>query len=290
MAVPQVVKGKIIISNFFNFKLYVGHGTLGEGIHLNNRHGAGLGVGVDKGQGELLPGLGCALACDGNIAACVILVAIGVLAGELGVVDPVTGGGLDMLRLLILVLVVLLGNLIVQILVHSYLPGIGVGSGVIADGICQSQRISGVRGRKIGGGLSFYLNAIASVLNCLDNVLVAGEGFGYLHGAGICHQYAVHMPAVCPVHLEDIPFYGEVCGGQVLRENFFAVESEGMVSAGYQAADMTQNLLVGGEIELEGILLAVVAFTRVSLGQLGYYIVMGFAQVDSAGVTQNKIL
>ena len=63
-----------------------------------------------------------------------------------------------------------------------------------------------------------------------------------------------------------------------------------MVSAGYQAADMTQNLLVGGEAEPEGILLAVVAFTRVSLGQLGYYIVMGFAQVDSAGVTQNKIL
>ena len=110
----------------------------------------------------------------------------------------------------------MLGNLIVQILVHLYLPGIGVGSGVIAVGISQSQRISGVRGREIGAGLGFYLNAIASVLNCLDNVLVAGEGFGYLHRAGICHQYAVHMPAVGFVHLEDIPFYGEVCGGQVL--------------------------------------------------------------------------
>ena len=31
-----------------------------------------------------------------------------------------------------------------------------------------------------------------------------------------------------------------------------------MVSAGYQAADMTHNLLVGGEIELEGILLSLI--------------------------------
>ena len=54
----------------------------------------------------MLPGLGCALAGYSNSVFRIILVAAGVLAEELGVVDPVAGGGLDMPRLLILVLVV----------------------------------------------------------------------------------------------------------------------------------------------------------------------------------------
>ncbi len=239
--------------------------------------GAGDGVDVEEVHLEAL-GAGATEARDGGrrhrgaVGGEVVGPAARVLAGSAGVLHVVARVHREG-RLVCVKGVALLGERVGVVLVGRNLPGIGDGAGVaLVGGGSGAARVAqlalGQRGvaRLLGGeerprgvdlaalpAVGGHVDGEGAAEHLRDGRGVAGEGLGHLDGARLCHELAVDVPAVAVGRLEHVPLEREVVGGEVVGLELVAVHRDDLGAGLHERADLGENLLVGGEVHLEGV-------------------------------------